>query len=259
MSLRLVTALLGVSSACNPLAYVKILDLRNSMSPFFVANTAGNLTVTLKTSWYTGQQLGILLHNEAGVAVSELRLCQPMDMFREANCPIPPLAVGNYPLLLSADASCGVDSYAPMAVEIEVIEPVRLTGVKPAHGPAGSEAMVVLSGSNIGGPHVFCQYTFPAGPGAKLDGSGNPIGCSMSQASYPALSFSATSVACMVPHWPGPAIECSGSKGCMPVEGAVCDYKVRVQVTNDAKVSSPEKIFFTYDHELISADRPIMV
>jgi len=228
------------------------------MSPFFVPDTAGKLTVTLKSSWYTGRQLGILLHDSAGVAVGEPRPCDPIDMWGEAKCPIPPLAVGNYPLLLSADASCGESSYAPMAVEIEVIEPARLTGVVPTHGPVGSEAKVMLSGSNIGGPHVFCEYTFPAGPGARLDGSGNPMGCSMSQASYPALNFSATSVACMVPHWPGPAMKCGGSEGCRPVDGAVCDYKVRMQVTNDAKVSSPEDIFFTYDHK-VSADNNLML
>lgn len=258
MSLLLVAALVGVSSACNPLAYVKSVVLRNSMSPFFVPGTAGNLTVTLKTSWYTGRPPGIMIHDIAGAAVARPRPCEPVGMFGQTKCPIPPLAVGNYPLLLSADASCGVNSYSPMAVKIEVIEPAHLIAITPAHGPAGSKAKVVLSGRNIGGPDVFCQYTFSAGPSAQLDSSGNPMGCSMSQASYPALSFSANSVACMVPRWPGPAIKC-GREGCKPVEGAVCDYKVGVQVTNDARVSSPEKIFFTYDRKVGSADHHMWI
>lgn len=258
MSVRLLAALAGVGAACNPLAYVKTVDLRSVESPYFVPSAPAKLKVILNSAWYTGRQIGILLHDNTGVAVAAARPCEPMDLWGEIMCPIPPLAVGTYPLLLSSDASCGESTYAPMAVDVGVIEPAHLSSIAPAHGPEGNEAKVEVSGSNIGGPHVFCEYTFAAAPGARLDGSGNPMGCSMKKASYPALNFSTVSAACMVPHWPGPLQKC-GFGGCKPVEGAVCDRRVSVQVTNDAKVSSPEAIFFAYDSKVSQSDHEILV
>jgi len=258
MSVRLLAALVGVGSACNPLAYVKTVDLRSVESPFFVPNTPSKLKVMLNSYWYTGRQIGILLHDSSGGVVASAQPCEPLDLWGEIWCPIPALALGTYNLLLSPDASCGESSYAPMASDVEVIEPAHLTGISPAHGPGSKEAKVVVAGSNIGGPHVFCEYTFAAGPGAKLDGSGNPLGCSMTKASYPALNFSASSAACMVPHWPGPLEQC-GQGSCKPVDGAVCDLKVRVQVTNDAKVSSPEVVFYAYDSKVSHSDHEVLV
>ena len=77
MSVRLLAALAGVGSACNPLAYVKTVDLRSVESPFFVPSAPAKLKVFLNSAWYTGRQLGILLHDNTGVAVAA---AQPLNV-----------------------------------------------------------------------------------------------------------------------------------------------------------------------------------
>lgn len=123
---------------------------------------------------------------------------------------------------------------------IEVIEPAHLTEVSPAHGSEKVETSITLTGSNIGGPHVFCEFTFPNAPGAKF-------GCSMTTSTYKASAVTSTSAVCKVPAWPGPLTQYDGHGGFHPVEGAVCSREVHVQLTNDARVTSQELLVFRYD------------
>jgi len=158
----------------------------------------------------------------------------------EVTCPTPPLAPGSYSMRFSSDSSCGSKSYAPLNVTIDVVEPAHLTAVSPAHGPEKIESSVTLTGSNIGGPHVVCSFTFPAAPGAKM-------GCSMDMSGYPASEVTSTSVVCRLPKWPGPVMKYDGHGGFNPSEGAVCSREVQVQLTNDGRVYSQESVVFRYD------------
>merc|ERR1712110_289949 len=77
-------------------------------------------------------------------------------------CAFPGLDVGTYALSLSADRSCDAKSYYATDVAVEIIEPAHLNSVSPANGPEKDETSITLTGTNIGGPHVTCEYTFEA-------------------------------------------------------------------------------------------------
>jgi len=245
------------AEACNPLAFAHPLQIHSAMSPFFIPHTSSSLDVVFESVWATGsagKNVGFKL-TQSGKEVAQGVCEQESDgqvpgaigFLPNVRCAIPPLAVGIYDFSVSGDRSCGKQSYWATDVHVEIIEPAHINSITPAHGPAKADSNITVAGTNIGGPHVTCEYTYEAGEGAKLDGSGNPLGCSMSTAAYPALSFTATSVSCQTPEWPGPMLQCGAADGCHPVEGAVCSRKMRVSISNEAKVHSPETVHFTYD------------
>merc|ERR1719231_28810 len=150
-----------------------------------------------------------------------------------AICPTPALVVGSFQMQLSADPTCGALSYKKLDDVMDVIEPPHLSGLTPAHGPQKKKTTVTISGTNIGGPHVSCEFRFPPAPGAKS-------GCSMTVSTGPAEKSTSSSVTCTVPEWPGPLTQYDGKGGFVPVPGAVCSKEVDVTVTNDARVNSQE-------------------
>lgn len=245
------------ANACNPIAFAHPLQVHSAMSPFFIPHTASNLDVVFKSVWATGsdgKNVGFKL-SQSGKEVAHGACDQASDgqvpgaigLPPSVRCTIPPMDVGTYDFSVSGDRSCGDHSYWATDVQVEIIEPAHVESITPPHGSAKAGSNITMTGTNIGGPHVTCEYTYEAGEGAKLDGSGNPLGCSMSKAAYPALSFSTTTVSCRTPEWPGPMQQCGGAGGCHPVDGAVCSRKMRVSISNEAKVNSPEVVHFTYD------------
>jgi hypothetical protein len=243
------------AAACNPIAYVHQLEIQSVLSPFFISHTESNLDVTFKSVALTGsygKNVGFqLLKNGSefteGVCPqsSDGQVPGAIGFLPSVSCALPALDVGTYKLALSGDRSCGSRSYWSTDVEVEIIEPAHTSSVVPSQGAATATSNITVTGTNIGGPHVSCEFTFEAGHGAKLDGSGNPMGCSMKKADYPAQHFTADSVSCVAPAWPGPVQQC-GMHGCHDVDGAVCSRKVRVAISNDAKVHSPEPLYFNY-------------
>lgn len=262
MKFRFLTVVVGVSSACNLSADLSA-NLSTVHPPYFVPHVPGELAVELKYVAWTGsggKNVGFILKGPSGNNVTH-GVCKltgtqspyAIGFHPQVTCPIPAMDIGKYPLFLSGDASCGPWSYNAADVDVEVIEPAHVMGIAPTHGPKSNETKVTIAGSNIGGPHVFCKFTFGAGQGASLSGDGSPLGCSMTMGSYPAFSVTATSAECIAPKWPGPLQQC-GMGGCHPVPGAVCDRKVRVQLTNEAKVYSIEPSFYFYDEALMGTE-----
>jgi len=162
----------------------------------------------------------------------------------EVTCSTLPLTPGNYSMLFSSDRSCGPKSYEPFNASIAVIEPPQVAGASPAHGPAKASTSVKITGSNIGGPHVFCDLTFPAAPGAKF-------GCESSSATVKASEVTSTSAVCEIPKWSGPITQYDGHGGFHPMEDAKCSREVQIQLTNEGTVYSQEPLVFRYDDEAV--------
>jgi len=161
----------------------------------------------------------------------------------EVTCLAPPLAPGNYSLRFYSDRSCGSESYMPLKGTFDMIDPPHLTAASPAHGPENAETVITITGSNIGGPHVNCEFTFPPATGAKF-------GCSMDASTDSAVKVTPTSAVCRVPSWPGPLTQYDGKGGFKPLEGAACGREVHVQMTNDGRVHSMEPLVFHYDEAM---------
>jgi hypothetical protein len=145
---------------------------------------------------------------------------------------------GKYEVFFAPDVSCGASAFSDTGVLFEVIEPAHIQRMEPAEGLEQAETTITLVGSNIGGPRVYCDLHWLKADGAKW-------GCEMTVDSAPAVNWTSTSAVCVVPKWPGPLTQYDGKGGFHPLEGAECGRKVRVQLTNDAKVES-EPIIFRY-------------
>lgn len=242
-------AALALGDACNP------FDLKKEVKTFtpdaLAAGAQG--TVIVAFNLWPGipapKTAGLMLKTSAGAAAAALIKCIPgqapegsgLEGLPAVLCPVPAdgLAPGSYPMSFSGDASCGPDSYKDLG-SVDVIEPAHIQALQPSHGPSKQVTNMTIVGTHIGGPRVFCEFSFPPGDGAKF-------GCSMTEAGYPAWQVTSTSASCTVPAWPGPLSQYDGHGGFVPVPGAVCAKHVNVRLTNDARVSSLEPIQFSYD------------
>jgi len=234
---------LAACQACTPREWLFPADVK-SWSPNTVpAQFPSKIVVRVNSSAPAGMKLWAA--NGSQVASIDCELTHESSKYAvgdlpEVTCPIPPLAVGTYSARFSSDRSCGAWSYRSLGSSIFVIEPAHLTAVTPAHGPEDVVTSIRLSGSNMGGQHVFCNFIFPPAPGAK-------IGCEMGQADDVASDVTPTSAVCRIPKWPGPVPQYDGHGGFKPTPGAACSREVHVQLTNDALVYSQEPIVFRYD------------
>lgn len=233
--------IIACASACHHKWKSQSLPVLRVVSPWFAANVNGTLVVDLRRA--EGKHAGLMLKDSSGAIAGkgDCKLTYDGARWRpELQCEVPSLNAGAYSLFLSGDSACGNTSYKAVDdSNVTIVESARVASVTPTHGPATSQTKIALQGTNFGGEHMFCHFAFFAGPGAKKDGSGNPMGCSMTKASYGAEFVNSTTAICTTPKWPGP----------MNAAGAICSPNMLVQLTNDGLVHSPEQVFFTFDKE----------
>mmetsp|Transcript_70295 Transcript_70295/g.139318 ORF Transcript_70295/g.139318 Transcript_70295/m.139318 type:complete len:245 (-) Transcript_70295:161-895(-) len=227
------------ASACNPKWNSQVLPVSSVDWPWLAANVNGTLAVELKD--LVGENAGLLLKDSsgAGAGKGDCKLVDKGFWGAELQCEAPALDAGVYSLFLSGDRTCGDTSYKKVdGPNVTIIEPARVAGVTPAHGPATSQTKITLQGTHFGGERLSCVFDFFAGPGAKKTAAGNPMGCSTTIAKYGAKLVNGTHATCTTPRWPGPE-----------AAGAVCSPKMLVRLTNEGHVRSLEPVFFTFDLE----------
>lgn len=247
MQLRHVLVAAGVAACqgCNPLKQLWAAKVHNWTPGALPAHFPFSVVVTLDWGAPTAAGLTLWAADGKQVASADCELTKSSSSHAiadlpEVTCPTPPLAPGSYSMRFSSDRSCGAKSYAPLEGAIDVIEPAHVAAASPAHGPEKASTSIKVSGTNLGGPHMGCRFTFPPAPGAKF-------GCDMTEAGDGAFEVTATSAVCQVPAWPGPMMQEQADHTLKPVEGAVCSREVHVQITNDARVWSQKPLVFRYD------------
>jgi len=243
--LAIVAACFAFGQACNPLTRLFPASVHSWSPDALPAHFSSSILIRLNSGAPRTAGLTLWANNSTQVASIDCELTHEPSKYAigdlpEVTCPTPPLAVGTYSARFSSDRSCGDSSFKPLDSTVDVVEPAHLVAATPAHGPEKVETSVRISGSNLGGPHMFCKLIFPPAPGAK-------IGCSMHEADYGASEVTPTSAVCRIPAWPGPVLQDDGHGGMHPVPGAECSREVHIQITNDARVYSQEPIVFRYD------------
>jgi hypothetical protein len=237
-------AIITSASACNPSWNLRTLRVWGIDTPWLAANVKGQLNVQFRENLLG--PAGLMLKDSSG-AVAGKGNCTLVD---EANayqhcriqCEVPALDAGGYSLFLSEDRTCGDKSYKitdHMYPNLTMVEPAQVAAIMPTHGPAASRTKITLQGTHFGGGEgMSCLFKFFAGPGTIKDGSGNPMGCGMPEASQGAELVNDTHATCTTPQWPGPI-----------TTGAICSPNMRVQITKHGIVQSQKQVFFTFDLE----------